>query len=161
VPAEQRQVDEGEDIVDGVVVLGDAQRPAELGPVGAGVGVGEFGDLGGRYPSLRLGGVQGPLLDTSGELIEAGGGPLDEVAVVQPGVEDLAGDGVGQGDVGADVQGQPRVGEAGGRRAPRIDYEQLRAPALRLEDMVEEDRMGLSGVGAPQDDNVGVLDFPI
>ena len=104
---QQRQVDEGEDIVDGVVVLSDAQRPAELGPVGTGVGVGQFRDLGGRYPCLCRRGVQGPLLDSGGELIEASGSPLDEAAVLQPGVEDLAGDGVGEGDVGTDVQGQP------------------------------------------------------
>ncbi len=35
VPGEQREVDQREDVVGGVVVLGDAQRPADLGAVGA------------------------------------------------------------------------------------------------------------------------------
>ena len=34
VAGEQRQVDEREHVVDRVVVLGDAERPAQLGPVG-------------------------------------------------------------------------------------------------------------------------------
>ncbi len=38
VPGEQREVDQGTDVVDGVVVLGDAERPAQLGAVGGGVG---------------------------------------------------------------------------------------------------------------------------
>ena len=106
VAAQQRQVDERQHVVDGVVVLGDAERPAQLGPVRPGVGVGQLPDLLGGDAGLRLGPVQGPLLHGGGELLEAGGGPLDEAAVLQPGGEDLPGHGVGQGDVGAHVEGR-------------------------------------------------------
>ena len=119
VPAQQRQVDERQDVVDGVVVLGDAQRPAQLGPVRPGVGMGQFPDQLGRDPGLRLGPGQGPLLHAGGELVEAGGGPFDETAVLQPGGEDLPGHGVGQGDVGAHVQGtarRRRIGPSTSRR---------------------------------------------
>jgi len=39
VPAQQRQVDEREHVVGGVVVLGDAEGPADLGSVRARVGM--------------------------------------------------------------------------------------------------------------------------
>ena len=48
VPGEQREVDQREHVVGGVVVLGDAQRPADLGAVGGGVGVRELADQLGR-----------------------------------------------------------------------------------------------------------------
>ena len=54
VPAEQPQVDQRQHVVDGVVVLGDAERPADLGAVGPRVGVRELAD--------HLGGDPGRLL---------------------------------------------------------------------------------------------------
>ena len=159
VSAQQRQVDERQDVVDGVVVFRDAQRPAQLGPVRPGVGMGQFPDLFGRDPGLRLGPGQGPLLHAGDELLEAGGGPFDEAAVDQPGGDDLPGHGVGQGDVGAHMQGQVHVGETGRRSHPGVGHEQLRPPALGLDDVMEEDRVGFPGVGTPEDDHVGVLDL--
>ncbi len=78
VAGEQGQVDERDDVVDAVVVLGDAERPAQLGPVGPGVGVGEGGDVVGSDTGHLLGPLQGPRLDRRGELVEAGRGPFDE-----------------------------------------------------------------------------------
>jgi hypothetical protein len=46
VAAQQREVDECEDVVDAVVVLGDPERPAQLGTVGRRVRVGELADGG-------------------------------------------------------------------------------------------------------------------
>ena len=44
VTGEQREVDQRADVVDGVVMLGDAERPAELRARGLGVGVRQLGD---------------------------------------------------------------------------------------------------------------------
>ncbi len=89
VAGEQGQVDQAEDVVDGVVVLGDAERPADLGPVGARVGEGELADQVGGDAGLALAALERPLLDGGRVLVEAGGGPLDELAVVQALVDDL------------------------------------------------------------------------
>ncbi len=52
---EQRQVDQREDVVHRVVVLGDAEGPADLGPVGPRVGVRRPPDHVRRNPGLPLG----------------------------------------------------------------------------------------------------------
>ncbi len=44
VPGEEREVDEREDVVRRVVVLGDPESPAELRPIGFRVGMGELTD---------------------------------------------------------------------------------------------------------------------
>ncbi len=62
VTAQQGEVDEGEHVVDGVVVLGDAERPAQLGAVGAGVGVGQLADGLGRDAGDRRATLERPLL---------------------------------------------------------------------------------------------------
>jgi len=64
-------------------------------------------------------------------------------------------------DVAADVQPEPRVRPLRARGAPRVDGEHLRAAVDRLEDVVEEDRVGPTGVGSPEQDHVRVLDLLI
>ena len=53
------------------------------------------------------------------------------------------------------------VGPFGGARPARVDREQARARCARLEDVVEEDRMRLAGIAAPEDDQVGLLDLTV
>src|SRR5690606_210150 len=161
VAGEQRQVDERADVVGGVVVLGDAEGPAQLGAVGGGVGVGQFADRFGGHAGDALGDVERPRLDRAGELLVAGGGPVDEGGVLQPGVDDLAGDGVGERDVGADVEPEPQVGPPGGAGAARVDGVHLRAVADAFEDVLEEDRVGVAGRRSPHDDDVGLFDLPV
>ena len=47
------------------------------------------------------------------------------------------------------------------RRAPRIDDVEPRAVVHALEQVVEEDRMRLTGVRAPQEDDVRLLDLAV
>ena len=47
------------------------------------------------------------------------------------------------------------------RRPARVDRVQARAVVDALEQVVEEDRMRLAGVAAPQDDQVRVLDLTV
>ena len=70
-------------------------------------------------------------------------------------------DRVRERDVGADVEPQPAVGPLGGRGAARVDGVEPGALADGLEDVVEEDRMRLAGIAAPEDDQIGVLDLTV
>jgi hypothetical protein len=75
--------------------------------------------------------------------------------------DDLATDRVRQGDVASDVKSQPRVRPFRTRRPARVDRDQASALVDGLEDVVEEDRMRLPGIAAPEDDQVGVLDLTV
>jgi len=156
VTAEQRQVDERQDVVDAVVVLGDPEGPAHLGARGAGVGVRQLADRVGRDPRDGTAALQGPLLDRGGVLGEAAGRALDEVAAHEAGVDDLTGDGVRERDVGADVEAQPQVRPLRRLGAPGVDHVELGAVAHPLEHVVEEDGVRAAGVGAPQHDHVPI-----
>src|SRR5690348_13602355 len=54
VTGEQAEVDEGDDIVHRVVMLGDAERPADLGALSPGVSVRSFPDDFGGHARLAL-----------------------------------------------------------------------------------------------------------
>ena len=76
VPGEQRQVDQREHVVGGVVVLGDAQRPADLRAVGARVGVRQLADqLRAGTPVISLGALERVRLDRRAVVLEAGRRP--------------------------------------------------------------------------------------
>ena len=80
-------------------MLGDAERPADLGGLGCCVVVSELLDDGGRYAGESLSLGQGVWLDGIGVRLEAGCRVIDKALVDKPGVDDLATDGVGEGDV--------------------------------------------------------------
>ena len=161
VTGQQHQVDERQDVVDRVVVLGDAERPADHRPRRRGERVGQLADGLGRDAGLALGVLERVRLDLGLVGVEVDGRALDELAVLEAGRDDLAGHRVGQGDVAADVEPEPAVGPFGGGRPARVDRVQARALADALEHVVEEDRMRLAGVAAPQDDQVRVLDLTV
>ncbi len=81
--------------------------------------------------------------------------------VVKAGGDDLAPDRVRQGDVAADVEAEPAVGPFRGGRSTWVDGVEARALAHRLEHVMEEDRMRLAGIAAPEDDQIGVLDLTV
>jgi hypothetical protein len=73
--------------------------------------------------------------------------------------DDLARHSVGQRDVRADVKSQPAVRPLSARRPTRIDGVEPRAPVDALQEVVEEDRVGLAGVTAPEEDEIRLLDL--
>jgi hypothetical protein len=75
--------------------------------------VGELADEVGRDARLALRVVEGVRLDLRLVGIEAAYRPLDELAILEAGRDDLASDGVGQRDVRADVEPEPAVGPFG------------------------------------------------
>ena len=159
VPGEQRQVDEGEYVVGCVVMLGDAEGPADLGCLGGRVVMGDIPDDLGWDTGDVLGPIQRPLVDGRRVGIEAAGGMGDEAVVRQPSVDDFAANGVGQGDVGTDVDAEPHVGPLGRSGTSRIDGVHLGAIAHAFEKVMEEDRVGFAGIRPPQQDQIGRLDL--
>jgi hypothetical protein len=114
-----------------------------------------------RYARLLLGVLQRVALDAGLVLLEIEGRALDESRVVEPGVDDLAADGVGQGDVGADVDAQPAVGPLRRIRPARVDRVELGAVVERFQDMQEVDRMRLARIRSPEDNEIGLLSLAI
>ena len=105
--------------------------------------------------------VEGERLDRRGVLLEAGRRARDERLVREAGVDDLSGHRVRERDVGADVEPEPAVGPLGRRGASRVDRVEARAVPHPLEEVVEEDRMRLPGVRAPEEDHVRLLDLAV
>ena len=80
----------------------------------------------------------------------------------RPACDDLARHRVGQRDVGADVEAEPDVRPFGADDVRRGSTANSRAPvADALQQVVEEDRMRLAGVAAPQEDQVRLLDLTV
>ncbi len=113
VTGQQHERDQGQHVVDGVVVLGDAERPADHRAGRLGEGVGKLADGLGRDAGLALGVFERVRLDLGLVGVEVHRRVLDELPVLEAGGDDLAADGVGQGDVAADVEAEPAVGPLG------------------------------------------------
>ena len=157
------EVDQREHVVDGVVVLGDAERPADHARGRRARRRGRVSRMtSAGTPVSALAPLERARLDASARTSSKPlGGALDEGAVREAGVDDLARHRVRERDVGADVEAEPAVGPLRRRRAARVDDEQPRAVVDALEHVVEEDRMRLAGVRAPEDDDVRLLDLRV
>ena len=95
------------------MVFGDAKRPQDLSLVGGGVGVGHlFDGLGGHARELGAA-LKRVRLDRLLEFFETLRRAGDKVFVVEVGRDDLASNGIGEGDVAADFDAKPDVGELG------------------------------------------------
>ena len=154
---QQGEVAQREHVVDAVVVLGDAEGPADLRRVGARVGVGQFGDgVAGNARDLAAA-FERPGLDRLGERVEPLGRSCDEVGVRETGVDDLAGDRVGECDVRTDLETEPPIGELCGLGPAWVDHVQTGAAVDGSQHVMEVDRVGVAGVRSPHDDDVGML----
>ncbi len=161
VPGQQGERDQREHVVDRVVVLGDAEGPADHRPLGLGVGVGRLADRRRGDARLALRVLERVRLDGLAIRVEARRRPPDELVVREARVDDLAGHRVGEGDVRADVEAQPQVRPLRAGRPSRVDRDQPRTPMDPLQEVVEEDRMRLPGVAAPQEEEIRLLGLTI
>jgi hypothetical protein len=123
--------------------------------------VGQLADCVGGDARLALGVLEGVALDLVPVGIEVEGRPTDELGVRQPGVDDLAPDGVGEGDVAADIEAEPDVGPLRARGPARVDRVQPGTVSDAAQEVMEEDRMRLPGIAAPEDDQVRLLSLSI
>ena len=83
VPGQQHQVDQGEHVVDRVVVLGDPEGPADHRPRRGRQGVGQLADGVGRDAGLALGVLERVRLDLGLVRLEAVGRAADELAMLE------------------------------------------------------------------------------
>ena len=81
--------------------------------------------------------------------------------MLEPRGDDLAADRVGKGDVAPDVEAEPDVGPLRAARPARVDRVEPGTVADAAEKVVEEDRMRLPGIAAPEDDQIGLLDLTV
>lgn len=140
-------------------MFGDPEGPTQLGRRRERIRVGELsnrvcGDTGHFGCS-----VQCPCIDGGLVIVESDGCTFDELTIMQAGADDLAPDCIGKGDVGSNVETKPEIGERRGRAAPGIDDDEFRAVTDALEEMMKEDRVCITRVGTPQDDEVRFLSF--
>jgi hypothetical protein len=123
--------------------------------------VGHLADRLGRNAGLAFGVVEGVGLDLRLVGLVVAGRTLDERGVLEAVGDDLASDRVGEGDVTADIEPEPDVGPFGRARAARVDRVEAGAVSDAPEEVMEEDRMRLAGVAAPEDDQIGVLGLTV
>jgi hypothetical protein len=121
----------------------------------------QFANQFGRDAGRPLGVLERVRLDAFLIHVKAGRRALDEVAVLQPGRDDLTTDRIGQRDVRADIQPEPAIGPLGRAGPARIDDVETRAVVDPLQDVVEVDRVRLTRVRPPQDDEIRVVRFLI
>ena len=76
-------------------------------------------------------------------------------------MDDFPSQGVGQRNVGANVETTPQVGPLGCFAAPRIDGEQGSTVVDRFQYVLKEDRMSVTGIGTPHQNHIGLLDLGI
>ena len=160
-PVSSDEVDQRENVVDRVVVLGDPEGPADHRPRRVREGMGELADRVGGDAGLALGVVERVGLDLRLVRLEIGRRAVDELLVLEAGGDDLAPDGVRQRDVGADIEAQPDVRPFGRARPARVDRVEPGAVADAAQEVMEEDRVRLAGVAAPQDDQVRLFDLTV
>src|SRR5262249_53958839 len=109
VTGEEAKVDEGDDVVHGVVMFGDAERPADLRALSPSVSVRGLADDFGGHARLTLRALERVLLDAVPVGLKSAGGMLNELFIGQPGNDDFTSHGVGQRDIGTDLEAQPNV----------------------------------------------------
>src|SRR5438067_4009192 len=142
-------------------MLGDSERPADHRPVGAGVGMRRLPDGPGGNAGLALGVLERVRFDAVAVALEASRGAVDEGGVRKPRVDDLAPHRVRQRDVRADLETEPAVSPLRRGGPARVHGEEPRPAAHPFQDVMEEDRVRLAGVRAPEEDDVRLLDLAV
>ena len=158
VAGEERQGGAAADIVHAMAVLGDPHGVDDHGPVRSGKKAGGGNDL------LRgeTGNGGGPLrrpvshrFGKSGEIFRPGG---DELPVFQPLGDDDLHHAVQQRHVAAVGVAQVEIGMAGEADAAVVGDDQPRPPPGGVQDAAADEGMLLGGVGADDEDQVGLVD---
>src|ERR1051326_1966897 len=121
VSREQREIDQCEDVVDGVVMLGYSERPTDHRPLSSSVSMSHISYDCPRNTGFALGIFQRVGLDTAAVLIESGCCIFYELSVLETCLEDFTSDCIGKSDVGTHVETSPNIRPLNRTRASRID----------------------------------------
>ena len=161
MPRQQGKIDEGGNIVHAVVVFRDSKSPADHRLFCGGVSASHFVDQRSGHAAQALGLGKGERFHSLPVGVETRRGVIDKPAVVPSLGDDLPPHRVGHHNVGANIQARPCVGPAYGTGAAGIHGDQPRAIVNPLEKVMKKDRVGLTGIGSPQEDDIRLLDFPV
>src|SRR4030095_12889499 len=118
---QQREIDDAEHIVDRVVMFGDAERPADNCPIRASIRMRKLADERTRYPRDLLRVFQRVWFDRCVVTLEPCRRALDENPILETRMDDLSTNPVGERDIRANVQPEPRVRPRGRGRLARVD----------------------------------------
>ena len=160
-PVSSDEVDQREHVVDGVVVLGDAERPADHRLVGRGVGVRQLADRGGGHARLALGVLERVRLDLGPVRLEVDVARSMNSMFARPAwmiSRPIAFASAMSLPTSRPSQTSAHSAELVRRGSTAYSRAPLRTP---LEEVVEEDRMRLPGVAAPEHDQVGLFSLAI
>ena len=112
----------------------------------------------------RFDGFRRIVLDEAQKLGETVGMSGNKLTVKQIFVEQNIEHGVEQRDIGTRTDRQVQIGEIGGLGAPRIDADDrhlVRRAQLALFDTFKDHRMAIRGVGADQENAIGLVDVRV
>src|SRR5262245_34128785 len=127
----------------------DSKSPANHRSMRAGIGLGHVANDMRGYACFALRVFERVWLDAAPILFEPGGGVFDEFSIFKSQDDDLASYRIGKDDICAHVKACPHVGPLHGGRTPRINRIEARSVPNSFEQMMEENRMCLPGVGSP------------
>ena len=161
VSRQEREINQGPNVVDGVVMLGDAKGPAELGTRGFCIRVGSFANPFGGDAGIFFRAFERVRFDRCFVLLEMACRVFDELFIGEAGGDDFARHGVGEGNIGTNIEAEPDVSPLRRGSSARINDEKLGAATNALQQMMEKDRMRLASVRTPEQDYVRVFDFAV
>ncbi len=112
VSGQQGEIDQREHVIDGIVVLGDPQGPADHRLAGRGERVRHVADCVRGDACFSLGISERIRFQGLLKRLKARRGVLDELPILESRGDDLPAHRIGQRDVGPDIQAEPFVGPA-------------------------------------------------
>ena len=143
-------------------VLGRAHAPDQRRWLLCGERLGDALHLSGRHAGDALDFGWIPLLDLLADVVHAVDALLDELLVFPAVLEDVPQQPVDHRNVGAGADADILGGVRRGPRHARIDHDHLGAVhLLAFKDVLQRHRVSLGGVGAHEDDRLGVADVRV
>ncbi len=129
VAREEGEIDEGHYIIDGVVMLGDAERPADDCALCLSICMSGLADNFRGNTRFAFCALQGIFFDALAIGFKSTGGVINKLLVGETRNDDFPPHGVGERDVSANIQTQPHVCPLGRSRTSRVDNKHPRAVA--------------------------------
>ena len=156
---EQREVDKSQNVVHGVVVFGDSERPTDHRLVGSSISVRHLPNNTRRHTRLTFGICERVGLDNAPVVFERGRRIVDKLLALQARHDDFTRHRIGECDVRPHVEARPQVGPLNGAGSPWIDRVKASSVSNAFQDVMEKYRMRLPGVRAPEKNDVGLFDL--
>src|SRR5579883_1604728 len=103
--------------------------------------------------------IEGVLLNSSAIFVEAGRGVVDEFLILEARGYDFTSDGIGENDIGADIECGPHICPLNRARSSRIDSEETRTILYPLQKMMKENRMRFARIRSPEEDHIRFFDL--